>query len=120
MHLVSQLYVAALTTEEFVLPTPPIQSSTGHGLHRIITSDNYSSLEQLLAVTAYVQWFIANLKQRKPSRSTGPLNPGELNSARLEWIKACQEQTFTSEISAPKSQHGTKHSKKIPILVRQL
>ena len=66
---------------------------------------------------AYVQWFIATLKQFQPSRPTGPLNPAELNTARLQWIKACQEQTFTSEISALKSQHDTKHSNKIQILV---
>ena len=118
MHLVSQLYVAALTAEEFVPPTPPVQNSSG--VHRIITPDNYSSLERLLAVTAYVQWFIANLKQRQPSKPTGPLNPAELNTVRLKWIKACQEQAFTSEISALKSQHGAKCSNKTSILVRQL
>ena len=115
---VSQLYVAALTAEEFVISAPPIQSKTG--LHRIITPDNYSSLERLLAVTAYVQRFINNLKQHQQSRATGPLTQTELNTARMKWIRTCQEQIFTIEISALKSQHSNKCSSKTPILVRQL
>ena len=118
-HALSVSTVRSSTNSTRVCPSnTPIQSSTG--IHRIISPDNYSSLKRLKAVTAYAQWFIANLKQRQPSRPTGPLNPTELNTARLEWIKACQEQTFTSEILALKSQHGTKCSNKISILVRQL
>jgi len=115
MHSVSQLYIAVLTAEEFVTPTPPIQSSTG--LHKVISPDNYSSLERLLAVTAYVQRFIDNLKQSQDGRMTGPLNATELNTARLKWIKASQDQVFINEISTLKSQTA---SKKSSSLVRQL
>lgn len=118
MQSVSPLHVAALTAEEFVIPTPPIQNSTG--LHKIVTPDNYSSLERLLAVTAYVQRFINNLKQCQQSRTTGPLTPAEFNTARLKWIKTCQEQIFASEISTLKSQHGAKHSNKTSPLIRRL
>ena len=118
-HALGVSTVRSSTNSKRVCPSnTPIQSSSG--VHRIITPDNYSSLERLLAVTAYVQRFIANLKQRQPSKPTGPLNPAELNTVRLKWIKVCQEQAFTSEISALKSQHGTKRSNKTSILVRQL
>ena len=118
-HALGVSTVRSSTNSKRVCPSnTPIQSSSG--VHRIITPDNYSSLERLLAVTAYVQWFIANLKQCKPLKPTGPLNPAELNTARLKWLRACQELAFTSEISALKSQHGTKRSNKASILVRQL
>ena len=71
-------------------PNTPIQSSTG--LHKIITPDNYSSLECSVAVKAYVQHFIDNLKQSRDVRMIGPLTATELNTARLK-------QVFTSEIS---------------------
>ena len=81
---------------------------------------NYSSLDQLLAVTAYVQHFVNNLRLSQNARRTTPLTPTELNSAKQKWIKNCQEQAFASEISALKTAGKTKHTNRKPCLVRQL
>ena len=104
---VSQLYVAALIAEEFVISPPAVHNDT-----KIITPHNYSSLERLLAVTAYVQCFTDNLKRSQNLRMTGPLTSKELNTARLQWIKTCQEGTFANELLTLKPQQGTKHRNK--------
>ena len=115
---VSQLHVAAATADEFV-PQPP---TTNHntGLHQIMISDNYSSLNRLLAVTAYFQRFVNNLRLSAEARRITPLTSTELNTAKQRWIKHCQEQAFPSEILALKTTGQTRQTNKSPCLVRQL
>ncbi|OXA47089.1 LINE-1 retrotransposable element ORF2 protein [Folsomia candida] len=88
--------------------------------------DRYSSFPKLLRVTAYVFRFIKNLKGHKYTPSplfTGglraisdttnlspliaptevtysPLSPGEINCAKLYWIRLVQQQEFPREIHA--------------------
>ena len=63
------------------------------GAHKIISLTDHSSLNKLLAVTAYVLQFIRNTKQPN-SRSIGPLTPQELSKATLTWIQNYQQQSF--------------------------
>ena len=106
-------------------------SSTSHLMPKIvILLDSYGFLMHLIPIVSlthvdfaectFAQRFISNPKQCQQSQTTGPLTPTEFNSARLTWIKTCQEQIFANEISNLKSQHDGKHSKKIPPLARQL
>ena len=115
---VSQLHVAAATADEFV-PQPP---TTDHniGLHQVMTPENYSSLNRLLAVTAYIQRFFDNLRLSDGARKVTPLSPAELSTAKQRWIKHCQEQAFSSEISALKSTGQIRQTNKSTCLVRQL
>ena len=113
-----QLHVAAATAEEFVVQLPTAHHNIG--LHIVITPDKFSSLEILLTVTAYVQWFIDNLRLLQEARRVGPLTSTELSTAKQKWIKNCQEQAFASEISILKSAGKKKHVNKTPNLVRQL
>ena len=80
---VSQLHAAAATAEEFV--AQPQTPRHNIGLHEIITLDNYSSLDRLLAVTAYVQRFVDNCRSRS-IKNRGPLQPSELTAVHLQWI----------------------------------
>ena len=115
---VSQLHVAAATADEFV-PQPP---TTDHniGLHQVMTPENYSSLNRLLAVTAYIQRFVDNLRLSDGARKVTPLSSAELSTAKRRWIKHCQEQAFSSEISALKSTGQIRQTNKSTCLVRQL
>ena len=78
------LHVAAITSEEFVPPTP--RSSPTLTLHNIIDPSNYSRLGKLLRVTAYVYRFTSNLKNHN-SQQCDPLTAAEVDFTRKQWIK---------------------------------
>ena len=109
------LHAAAAIAEEFV---PQSGLSQDTGLHQVITLTNYSSLNKLLAVTAYVYRYINNLRRSKP-RLTGPLTAEELNSAQTRWIQNCQERVYQREMSSAKPKPG-RYKASMPPLVRQL
>ena len=84
VHFVSQLHTAAATAETFIdQPQTPRHNT---GLHEIIILDNYSTLDWLVAVTAYVQRFVDNCRSRptnqeprttltlRTNKSTSPVN----------------------------------------------
>ena len=102
MQSVSLLYIAVLTAEEFVIIAPLIQSSSG--LHKVITPDNYSSLERLLAVTAYVQCFVYNLKRPWDARMIGPPN-SRVECCQTEMGQGFPDQVFINEISMLRRRH---------------
>ena len=87
------------------------------GLYKLMTPDNYSSLNQLLAVTAHVQRFIDNLQLSTEASRITPLTSTELSNAKQRWIKHCQEQAFPSEILALKTTGQTRQTNKSPCLV---
>ena len=95
---------------------PPTESTQPqqYGLHNVIDTTRYSQLTKLLTVTIYVYRFCNNL--RHPSnRSSGPITAKEFSNARLLWIKNCQSQVYTNEITSI----STQQRKRLP-LVRQL
>ncbi|XP_065883974.1 uncharacterized protein [Dysidea avara] len=110
-----QLHAAAAIAEEFV-PQRPTNQDTG--LHQIIKLSNYSSLNKLLAITAYTTRFVNNLCRSRP-KLNGPLTAEELSSARIQWIQACQELRYPLEMVSAKSKCTRPEVKKLP-LVRQL
>ena len=106
------MLAATATAEEF---TPTTTSQVTTGLHCIINLSNYSSLDKLIAITAYVYRFISNLKSGNTQH--GPLTAAELYQAKMYWIKDCQQQVYGREISTLLSSPTT--NKCFP-LVRQL
>ena len=109
------LHAAAAIAEEFVPQSP---SSQDTGLHQIITLTDYSSLNRLLAVTAYVYRFANKLCRAKPNL-IGPLTAEELKSAQLKWIQNCQQRVYPKEMSSAKPKPGH-YKASMPPLVRQL
>ena len=109
------LHAAAAIAEEFVPQSPPSQDT---GLHQIITLTDYSSLNRLLAVTAYVYRFANKLHRAKPNL-IGPLTAEELKSAQLKWIRNCQQRVYPKKMSSAKPKPGH-YKASMPPLVRQL
>ena len=95
----THLLAAAATAGEFV-PAETLKNEVG--LHQIIHLEHHSSLSKLLAVTAYVFRFVANLKTGSKSQQ-GVLSPSELHSSR---IKNCQQETYSKEIANIRSHHS--------------
>ena len=72
-------------------------------------------LSKLVAVTAYVTRFIANLKQPN-NKQCGPVTCDELYNVKMHWVKACQSEIYQKELANLTSQSS---NKRLP-LVRQL
>ena len=110
------LHVAAITSEEFVPPTPRSLPTPKVTLHKIIEPNNYSRLGKLLRVTAYMYRFFSNLKKRN-SHQCDLLTATEVDFARNQWIKNSQHQVYSAELSNLRSQPS---SSQHIMLVRQL
>ena len=106
--------IAATATAEEFTPTKSTQEKLG--LHCVINLSDYSSLDKLIATTAYVYRFVANLKFHG-NNQTGPLTPSELYQAKMHWIKNCQQQVYWKEITNLSSSPSA--TNRLP-LVRQL
>ena len=109
------LLAAAAVAESFI---PPNSATCQVGLHRVINPTNYSKLRKLVAVTAYVKRFIANLKQPN-DKQFGPLSPDELYKAKLCWIKSSQSEIYWKELTNLTSSTSQSSATRLP-LVRQL
>ena len=88
------------------------------GLHQAIKLTNFSSLNRLLAVTAYVYEYVNNLHKSQP-KLTGPLTMAELSCAQRRWVQNCQENTSSGEMSSVRSKSKRPEVSKPP-LFRQL
>ena len=87
------------------------------GIHNIINISNYSTLEQLLPVSAYVLRFISNIKSGT-AQNTRTITVHDINKSLSLWIHSCQQTSFSKEIHSLRSEVKQKH-KRLPI-VRQL
>lgn len=112
---------ATATTFTEISPQPTSKEDVG--LHQVITLTKYSSLNRLVAVTAYVYRYVNNLRKSQP-KLTGPLTAEELRAAHTRWIRNCQERAYSKELASaqpkpghPKPGHPTVST---PPLVRQL
>ncbi|XP_074645858.1 uncharacterized protein LOC141902118 [Tubulanus polymorphus] len=65
----------------------------------------YSSLSNLLNVTAYALKFVNNLKSRKDDRLLGSLTPSEIESAESFWIRDAQRKFFSDVLANLKTPH---------------
>ncbi|KAH7947276.1 hypothetical protein HPB52_009136 [Rhipicephalus sanguineus] len=63
----------------------------------IVRAEDFSSLNRLLRVTAFVQRFVHNTSRRSPPRS-GTLTTLELEEAERYWLRVVQDQYFGAEI----------------------
>ena len=78
--------------------TAIMNPAQGPGLHQLTqTLPNFSTLSKLLSVTSYVLRFVQQLK--KQSKKTEALTTPELDNARNESIKNCQQVSYHKEIS---------------------
>ena len=59
-------------------------------IHPILTCKNFSSLQKLLRVTAYVQRFIRSTRKNPTNISNHAVTGEEINSSLLYWIKIAQ------------------------------
>ena len=110
--LTTPLLTATAIAEDSI-PSKPAACQVG--LHHIINPANYSKLMKLVAVTAYVTRFIANLKQPK-NKQCGHLTCDEMFKAKMRWVKSCQSEIYWKELANLTSQSSTN---RLP-LVRQL
>ena len=110
-----ELHAAAAIAEKFVpLPhTHPVS-----GLHAVINIADYSTLNRLLAVTAYTYRYINNLHKSRPKLG-GLLTATEISSAHTRWVQVCQELVYAKELASAKSNCDHPAVKRPP-LVRQL
>jgi len=109
-----EMQALAVTATSFSPPTNQQHSGTVH-INCIIDIFTFSTLSRLLAVTSYVCRFIANCRKSPQERETGPLTPSEQHHALTTWVKQCQEEVYSRELTSMSSQ-----STKRPPLVRQL
>ena len=84
----------------------------------VINIADYSTLNSLLAVTAYTYRYINNLRKSRPKLG-GPLTATELSSAQTKWVQACQELVYTKKLASAKSNCDHPAVKRPP-LVSQL
>ena len=108
--LTTQLLTESTECKQSDQPSP--QNSPAD-LLKVLDIERYSSLQKLLAVTAYVLRFINIIRQRV-STNMKHLTTIELAKANIKWLHAVQHEAFFAEISNLKSQ-----SPRLP-LVRQL
>ena len=62
------------------------------GISNLINLQRFSCLNRLLRVTAWIKWFINNLKRRKSGQELvrGALEVSELKGEELAWVKTSQ------------------------------
>ena len=85
-----------------------------HGVNEVINLHDFSSIQTLLRVTAWVLRFENNIKKKKEKRY-GTLSVSELDSAQALWIVNCQSYMYPKELANLQA----KTSSCLP-LVRQL
>jgi len=101
--------------DDLDMPTHPIAVHCAQtkptGISQIINIAKYSSLQRLLAVTAYVLRFTQHLS----NNTVRHLTPSELTRASMKWLQAIQQEVFSEEIANLQKQPQNR----LP-LVRQL
>ena len=93
--------------------TQPSENITG--IHSLINIARYSTMDKLVAVTAYVHRFTHNASKQQPV-AIGPLSAAERNAALELWIFSCQISSYLTESSYLQK----KQKSACPNLVRQL
>jgi len=68
-----------------------------HGVHNLMHLTEYSSLQRLLRVTAYVLRFVNNCRNRSRARPL-TVTSSELFESEKQWIASCQRITYGEEI----------------------
>ncbi|XP_065902510.1 uncharacterized protein [Dysidea avara] len=90
------LVLAAAVVTEFI---PTQRPPPDLGLHCVISTDRYSSLNKLLRVSAYVIRFVGNLKVQPQRRQFGPVTAEELHMVNLKWVKDTQQAIYWKEVN---------------------
>ena len=77
-------------TEEKVMLIDTKQTS---GIAAVVSANNYSTMQRLVTVTAWVICFVDNLRARSGQRTRriGQLKVAELKNAEVEWVKSAQD-----------------------------
>ena len=109
-----EMQALAITTTSFTPPDTLRHPGTLH-ISSIVDITHYSKLHRLLAVTAYVYRFINNCKKPLHERVFGPLTPSEQHHALITWVKQCQQDAYSTEITNLKNKSANRSA-----LVRQL
>ena len=115
-HWVPTNILLQLTEDDDCDKTPPTTqiSEDVAGIHNIIDITKFSTIDKLVAVTAYVLRYIHNTRKQQPLL-IGPLTATELNTARKRWISSSQSSSYSTVLAyLLKRQHSC------PNLVRQL
>ena len=110
---ISHLHAIIAVTNDF---HPATQAAPTVGLHQIIKLVDYSTLNRLLVITAYVIRARDNFHSPQ-NKKTGHITADELHEAKMPWIKDCQMVTYWKEVSCLQSKSNG--SKQLP-LIRQL
>ena len=109
-----EMQALAITTTSFTPPDTLRHPGTLH-ISSIVDITHYSKLHRLLAVTAYVYRFINNCKKPLHERVFGLLTPSEQHHALITWVKQCQQDAYSTEITNLKNKSANRST-----LVRQL
>ncbi|XP_065889733.1 uncharacterized protein [Dysidea avara] len=96
--------------------TPPATQTSEDvtGIHTVIDITRFSTIDKLVAVTAYVLRYVRNTHTQQP-RVIGPLSAVERNAAMKEWISSSQTSNYPVELN-----YLWKKQNSCPNLVRQL
>lgn len=71
-----------------------VETKQETGISAVVDVNDYSKLQRLVSVSAWVRRFVDNLKaglEKKPRR-TGKLSVNELKTAEIEWVKSVQSE----------------------------
>ena len=80
-------------------PSSAIESSKDvSGIHNIADIARHSTIDKLLAVTAYVLRFIRNNRKQQPAL-TGPVTATERIAAMKQWLSSTQMSSFPTEFA---------------------
>ena len=73
--------------------TMMVESKQSTGIDAVVNVDDFSTLQRLVTVTAWVMRFIDNVRARKEQRAkrTGKLQVNELRTAEMEWFRSTQD-----------------------------
>ena len=84
------------------------------GINAVIDITRFSTIDKLIAVTAYVLRYVRNTCTKQPP-VIGPLSAAERNAALKEWIFSSQASSYPAELN-----YLRKKQNSCPNLVRQL
>ena len=70
-----------------------IETKQTTGIAAVVNVNDYSTLQRLVTITAWVRRFVDNLKANSEQRTkrTGKLEVTELKNAEMEWIRSVQD-----------------------------
>ncbi|GFQ84343.1 protein pygopus [Trichonephila clavata] len=78
----------------------------------LLNLENFSNLQKVYNITAWVLRFLNNIEKRK-TKISGELTASEIEKAELYWIKQTQQSIFNREIDSLKREKSIEKDSKL-------